>query len=104
MARAVAAVHGSALYELLSAVVRVRSIEAEIAPTLLATADALKRIAATRRTDATNPLFQGWRDELIGRYLRAALNGELSVAWDPKTEELTLKKTADRRRRTTSED
>ena len=96
--------HGSALYELLSAVVRVRSIEAEIAPTLLATADALKRIAATRRTDATNPLFQGWRDELSGRYLRAALTGELSVAWDPKTEELTLKKTADRRRRTTSED
>jgi ribonuclease D len=85
--------HGSALYELLSAVVRVRSIEAEIAPTLLANADALRRVAATRRSDASNPLFQGWREELIGRYLREALEGHLSVTWDPKTEELALKKT-----------
>lgn len=87
--------HGSALYELLSAVVRVRSIEAEIAPTLLANADALKRVAATRRTDALNPLFAGWREELIGRYLRDALAGRLSVAWDPKTGELALRATSD---------
>jgi len=87
--------HGSALYELLSAVVRVRSIEAEIAPTLLANADALRRVAATRRTDASNPLFSGWREELIGRYLRDAIAGRLSVTWDAEREELALRKTTD---------
>ncbi len=82
---------GGALYELFSAVVRVRAIEVEIAPTLLAPAEALKQVAATRRTDTDNMLFRSWREELIGRDLRAALAGELSVAWEPDEGKLVLR-------------
>jgi ribonuclease D len=82
---------GGALYELLSAVVKVRAIDVEIAPTLLAPGEPLKQVAATRRADPDNMLFRTWRDELIGRHLRAALAGELSVAWDAAAGRLVLR-------------
>jgi ribonuclease D len=72
-----------ALLELLSAVARIRAIESDIAPSLLAPSDLLKRLAAGKDPADVDPLFGGWRGELIGDDLRAALAGTLSVAWEP---------------------
>lgn len=84
--------HGAALYELLLAVVRVRAIEANIAPTLLAPSDPLRRLAASRKMDEVARIFPGWRGDLIGEDLRAALNGKLSVAWDAQAERLVCRR------------
>ncbi|MCW1966602.1 MAG: HRDC domain-containing protein [Anaerolineae bacterium] len=84
--------HGSALYELLTAVVRVRAIESNIAPTLLAPADPLRRLAASRRVDDVARVFGGWREQLIGNDLRDVLNGNLSVAWDTRAEQLVCRR------------
>lgn len=75
--------HAKALNELLSAILRIRAIEADIAPGLIASADALRRLAATARAGDVATLFPGWRGALIGEDFRLALNGQLSVAWDP---------------------
>ena len=82
--------HGAALYELLSAVAKVRAFELDIAGGLLVPSDALRALAAGRDVHASNLIFDSWRDELIGDDLRAALNGSLSVAWDPKRQQLVL--------------
>ncbi len=83
---------GGALYELLSAVVRVRAIEADLPPSLLASADALRYVAATRDPEIDSPLFQGWRNELVGDVLRDALAGRISVGWDTGANQLTLRR------------
>lgn len=85
--------HSSALYELLTAVVRVRAIEANIAPTLLAPADLLRRLAASRKVDDVARVLGGWREQLIGDDLRAVLTGALSVAWDAQAEQLVCRRT-----------
>jgi len=84
--------HGKALNELLSAVLRIRAIEADIAPALIATADTLRRLAASSRVDDVARVFAGWRDALIGNDFRAALAGELSVAWDPELGRMVCKR------------
>ena len=61
----------------------IRAIEADIAPALIATADTLRRLAASSNVADVARVFAGWRDALIGDDFRAALAGELSVAWDP---------------------
>jgi ribonuclease D len=81
----------SALHELLSAVVRVRAIEAEIAPSLLASSEALRQIAAARAEVPGMAVFQGWRDRIVGDALRGALAGRVSVAWDTAAGRLILK-------------
>jgi ribonuclease D len=77
---------GASLVELLSAVVRVRAVEENLPPALLAGGDDLRTLAANRRSrdPFTGPLFTGWRGHIIGDALRAALRGELAVAWDPQ--------------------
>lgn len=73
---------GAALYELLSAVARIRATELDIAPSLLAPADPLRRLAASRRPDDVDRYFPGWRGELLGQTLRMTVAGELAVVWD----------------------
>ena len=88
---------GAALVELLSAVVRVRAVEENLPSALLASGDDLRSLAACRRgKDAfSGPLFTGWRGEIVGQALRAAMSGDLAVAWDPKQGALTFRYRSD---------
>ena len=89
---------GAALVELLSAVVRVRALEESLPASLLAGGDDLRTLAATRRDPAawdTNPLFNGWRGEIIGDNLRSVLRGETAVAWDAGSGKIVLRHTGD---------
>ncbi len=82
---------GAALVELLSAVVRARAAEESLPPSLLATQDDLRALAASRdRLDFSTPLFSGWRGELIGGALRDVLAGRLAIAWDIEQDRLAL--------------
>jgi len=87
--------HGKALNELLSAVLRIRAIEADIAPALIATADSLRRLAASSNVADAARMFPGWRDALVGDDFRAALAGDLSVAWDPGLGRMVCKRAGD---------
>lgn len=85
--------HGAALLELLSAVVRVRAMEEDLPPSLMASSDDLRTLAIHRRNPPQDgPLLSGWRGMLLGDDLRAALEGRLSVAWDPKPGRLVLRR------------
>jgi ribonuclease D len=82
---------GAALLELLSAVAKVRALEEDLPPALLAPGDELRQLAIHRRKpDPNSPLFTGWRGQLVGDRLRAVLAGELSVAWDVRKGRLRL--------------
>lgn len=82
---------GAALLELLSAIVKRRATEENLPPSLLAPADDLRRLAIERRRPSEDhPLLSGWRGELLAQPLRAALEGKLAVAWDPKRGQLSL--------------
>ena len=81
--------HGAALLELLSAVVKVRAMEEDLPPSLLAPSDSLRLLAIQRSPEAVNTLFSGWRGELLGEAFQATLAGTLSVAWDPQKGRLT---------------
>lgn len=82
---------GAELLELLSAIVRRRAIEESLPPSLLAGSDDLRTLAIYRKNPPeSHPLLNGWRGELLGEPLRAALAGKLGVAWDPKKDRLRL--------------
>ena len=82
---------GSALLELFAAVVKVRSMDTDLPPSLLAPTDDLRQLAGMRtKPDPLNPLFQGWREELIGTWLRACVEGRLAVSWDAKRGQIRL--------------
>ncbi|WP_395091147.1 ribonuclease D [Armatimonas sp.] len=76
--------HGAALLELLSAVVKVRAMEEDLPPSLLAPSDALRQLAIQRTPEIVASLFTGWRGELLSTALEATLAGTLSVVWDPQ--------------------
>lgn len=85
---------GAALVELLSAVVRIRAMEENLPPSLLAGGDDLRALAtARRRPDAVRNLFPGWRGQLIGEELQSIIAGESSVSWDPSKGRLRLVRT-----------
>jgi ribonuclease D len=86
---------GAALVELLSAVVRVRAMEENLPPSLLAGGDDLRALAANRRSAGTfaSDLFAGWRGQLLGDDLRAVLAGNLAVSWDTRAGRLRLVRT-----------
>ncbi|MBX7219767.1 MAG: ribonuclease D [Blastocatellia bacterium] len=76
-----------ALASLLSAVVRARSIELELAPTLIATRDELSKLAAWAASDRSSPLpdsevLTGWRAEAVGNLLHDLLLGKVTVRVD----------------------
>jgi ribonuclease D len=85
---------GAALVELLSAVVRVRALEENLPPSLMANGDDLRVLAANRRKPENWPtdLFSDWRGNLLGDNLQATLTGELAVAWDARRGRLTLRR------------
>jgi ribonuclease D len=83
---------GAALFELLSAVIRVRSIEADLPPSMIASSETLRNLAAIRRVDAVGTLVPGWRGQIAGDDLRDAIAGRLSVAWSPDQGKLVLRR------------
>jgi ribonuclease D len=66
------------LADLMSALVRLRAKEHDVAPTLLATRDDLERFAGGERDGS--PLASGWRHTLVGSELEALLNGEIALS------------------------
>lgn len=72
-------VHGEVdeLADLMSALVRLRSKEHDVAPTLLAARDDLERLAGGERDG--NPLTSGWRHSIVGAELEALLAGEIAL-------------------------
>jgi ribonuclease D len=68
------------LADLMSALVRLRAKEHDVAPTLLATRDDLERFAGGERDGS--PLASGWRHTLVGSELEALLNVAATVS-DP---------------------
>ena len=73
------------LVELLQAVLKARSAEMEIAPTLLATTADLQALveAKEKKRQADLPLVRGWRRQLIGDLLMQILDGSVTVSVDP---------------------
>lgn len=63
--------------DLLSAVLRIRAREHDVAPSLLASRDELERFAAGE--DEGHPLMTGWRHVLVGAELKAILDGRVSL-------------------------
>jgi ribonuclease D len=82
--------------DLLQAVLKACAEEAEIAPTLLATAADLQALVASRqerRDRGPNlklPILEGWRRRLAGDTLLQVLEGKVLVRIDPKTGKLRL--------------
>jgi len=72
-------IHGEVdeLADLMSALVRLRAKEHDVAPTLLATRDDLERFAGGERDE--NPLGSGWRHTLVGAELEALLGGDIAL-------------------------
>jgi ribonuclease D len=65
------------LADLLSAVLRIRAREHDVAPSLLASRDDLERFASGERDG--HPLTAGWRHVLVGAELEAILDGRICV-------------------------
>jgi ribonuclease D len=65
--------------------VKACALNAEIAPTLLATTADLQALvdAKTDRAGLELPLLRGWRRILVGDVLLDALDGKLAVSVDP---------------------
>jgi ribonuclease D len=84
---------GAVLQEMLNTVVRLRAVEENLPPSLLASGDDLRTLAAERaRPNFEGNLFAGWRGELVGAPLRELLEGRLSIGYDPKRRRVTLEK------------
>lgn len=82
---------GSVLQEMLNTVVRLRAVEENLPPSLLASGDDLRTLAAERaRPNFEGTLFSGWRGELVGKPLRDLLEGRLSIGYDPKRRRVVL--------------
>ncbi|MDX1931377.1 MAG: ribonuclease D [Capsulimonadales bacterium] len=83
---------GAVLVELLSAVVRVKAVQENLPPSLLASGDDLRFLAANRKCEGKWPteLFSGWRGAILGNDLRAAMEGRLAIRWDNKKGNVAL--------------
>lgn len=77
--------HQLAIVDLLATLVKIRALEMEIAPSLLATQRDLKDLIHHFHNSATAslPLLQGWRKQAIGADLLAFLNGTTALCSDP---------------------
>ena len=87
---------GAVLQEMLNTVVRLRATEENLPPSLLASGDDLRSLAAERAApDYNGALFSGWRGELVGQPLRALLEGRLVIGYDTKRRRVTLQTTGE---------
>ena len=83
---------GAVFQEMLSTVVRLRATEESLPPSLVASGDDLRVLAAERgKPSYSGALFSGWRGELVGEQLRALLEGRLVVGYDPRSRRVTLR-------------
>jgi ribonuclease D len=76
--------------ELLQAVLKACAEQAQIAPTLLATAGDLQALVERHREKATHsaaglPILEGWRRTLAGDMLLRVLDGQVAASLDPRT-------------------
>ena len=80
------------LADLLGTALKVRAVEASIAPQLLATSADLEIFALHRGCGPAEqlPLMQGWRRALAGEHLLKVLEGTLTVGYDPETKQVRL--------------
>ncbi len=80
------------LADLLGTALKVRAVEASIAPQLLATSGDLETFALHRGKGPAEklPLMQGWRLALAGESLLKVLQGRLTVGYDPATGHVRL--------------
>jgi ribonuclease D len=80
------------LADLLGTALKVRAVEASIAPQLLATSADLEAFALHRGKGPAEqlPLMQGWRRQLAGEHLLKVLHGQLTVGYDPATGQVRL--------------
>ena len=80
------------LADLLGTALKVRAVEASIAPQLLATSADLETFALHRGKGQAEklPLMQGWRRTLAGEHLLKVLHGRLTVGYDPETGQVRL--------------
>lgn len=67
------------IVDALLALLRKYCIEQQIAPVAVASRKDIERMVAGE-TDI--PLLQGWRNEIVGHYLKAFLNGEVTISTD----------------------
>ena len=82
---------GAILVELLSAAVRLRALEEDLPPSLLASGDDLRTLAITRaKPDESGPLFTGWRGEIIGSILHDILAGRTAIVYNPAKRRVRL--------------
>ncbi|MBC8135818.1 MAG: ribonuclease D [Fibrella sp.] len=82
---------GAVLQEMLNTVVRLRAVEENLPPSLLASGDDLRTLATERsQPNFDGPLFSGWRGELVGKPLRDLLEGKLSIGYDPNKKRVVL--------------
>lgn len=81
---------------LLEAWLYARSMEAEIAPSMLATRDQLKVLTSAhfRGEEPELPLLQGWRRELVGQDLLDLLEGKKALLVDQETGRVSATSTA----------
>jgi ribonuclease D len=82
--------------ELLQAVLKACAEEAEIAPTLLATAADLQALVESRQhrggapSTVKLPILEGWRRRMAGDRLLQVLEGKMMVSVDPRTGKVRL--------------
>lgn len=81
-----------AILKILSAVLRIDAEKADVAPTVVATSDDLRRLLVEFGTHKLkdHPLLQGWRKELAGDRLLAVLEGKLALRLDPRNMSIVL--------------
>jgi ribonuclease D len=80
--------------ELLQAALKACAEQAEIAPTLLATAADLQALVESRQRRGGStvklPILEGWRRRLAGDVLLQVLEGKMMVSVDPRTGKIRL--------------
>jgi ribonuclease D len=81
--------HQPAVVDLLAAIVKMRSLEVQVAPGLLAPQryleDLVQQFPHHAAPPPDLPLLQGWRREVIGQDLLAFLSGTTALRRDPDT-------------------
>jgi ribonuclease D len=80
------------LADLLATALKVRAVEASIAPQLLASTADLEIFALERGRGAAEklPILQGWRRALAGEHLLQVMEGKLTLGYDPEKGQVRL--------------